>query len=290
MYKKKFSFYLVFCAFFAFNFQAVFALEPGTASGQAVINGKESKLTFASMSEGEDPFDSSKKNIYLLLSDKVLSDVSPDDDIELSMKARRGECVALRLRLEGGKLSTVSWFYPGLAGKVQLPGSWFDFTYPQIGNGSLKLISREFDGQTYSASVNFSATAYSPPAMTEESESPDIEEVENSQPVSSPSLAPASTSLIQPKAATSLLVQAIMAKNEHQALELIKLGADPNGRDQWGMPVLNWAVLMCQPKVVQALVNAKADLKYERTPGMTITQEAGACPEAAKILHAAGAK
>jgi ankyrin repeat protein len=79
-------------------------------------------------------------------------------------------------------------------------------------------------------------------------------------------------------------------RNEHQAVELIKLGADPNGRDQSGTPVLNWAVMMCQPTVVQALVNAKASLTYQRAPGLSILTEAGVCPEAAKILRAAGAK
>jgi hypothetical protein len=48
--------------------------------------------------------------------------------------------------------------------------------------------------------------------------------------------------------------------------------------------------MMCTPAVVQALVDRKADLTYQRAPGLTIMQEAGACPAAAKILKAAGAK
>ena len=71
---------------------------------------------------------------------------------------------------------------------------------------------------------------------------------------------------------------------------MIKLGADPNGRDQSGIPVLNWSVAMCMPQVVKALVDRKASLTYQRAPGLTIMAEAGACPEAAKILSAAGAK
>jgi hypothetical protein len=42
--------------------------------------------------------------------------------------------------------------------------------------------------------------------------------------------------------------------------------------------------------VVKALIDAKADLKYERVPGMSILAEAGACPEAARMLRAAGAR
>ena len=81
-----------------------------------------------------------------------------------------------------------------------------------------------------------------------------------------------------------------MEKDERRALEILKLGADPNGRDQYGTAMLNWAVMMCQPQVVKALVDKKVDLTYQRAPGMTILTEAGACPEAAKILRAAGAK
>ena len=95
---------------------------------------------------------------------------------------------------------------------------------------------------------------------------------------------------IDPKSGAALLISALMLRDEAQALKLIKLGADPNGRDQYGIGVLNYAVMMCMPKVVQALVDQKADLKYERAPGMSIMTEAGACPEAAKILAAAGAK
>ena len=74
--------------------------------------------------------------------------------------------------------------------------------------------------------------------------------------------APATASNVDPKAATTFLVQAMMQKDEHQALELIKLGADPNGRDQSGIPVLNWSVMMCMPQVVKALVDHKASLTY----------------------------
>jgi ankyrin repeat protein len=88
----------------------------------------------------------------------------------------------------------------------------------------------------------------------------------------------------------ALLVAAMMSKDEEQALTLVKSGADPNLRDQYGVPMLNWATMMCMPRLVKTLVDRGADLKYERAPGFTILQEAGACPEAAKILRAAGAK
>jgi hypothetical protein len=55
--------------------------------------------------------------------------------------------------------------------------------------------------------------------------------------------------------------------------------------------LINWAVLMCQPPVVSALVELKADLSHERLPGMTLLAEArAACPEAVGYLKAGGAK
>ena len=69
-----------------------------------------------------------------------------------------------------------------------------------------------------------------------------------------------------------------------------RTGIDPNSRDKDGIPILNWAVMMCMPTVVQALVDRKADLKYQRAPGLSIMTEAGACLAAAKILAAAGAE
>jgi ankyrin repeat protein len=114
--------------------------------------------------------------------------------------------------------------------------------------------------------------------------------VKSVPPPPEPKLAPATTSNIDRKTATSMLFAAFTQKNEHQAVELIKLGADPNGRDQYGVPALNWAVMMCMPQAVKELIDRKADLAYQRAPGMTIMAEAGACPEAARILKAAGAK
>ena len=90
--------------------------------------------------------------------------------------------------------------------------------------------------------------------------------------------------------ATALVVAAIMKKDQDQAIKIIKLGVDPNNKDQYGIPLLNWAVMSCLPRVVQTLVDRGADLTYERAPGMTILTEAGACPEAEKILRTAGAK
>jgi hypothetical protein len=112
-----------------------------------------------------------------------------------------------------------------------------------------------------------------------------------------PSSAAASTVVVsaadsaKKKAAVAALVHAMTRGKEYQALEIVRGGGvDPNGRDDTGIPILNWAILACQPSVVKALVDLKADLTYQRTVGLTVLKEAGACPAAEKILRAAGAR
>jgi hypothetical protein len=260
------------------------ALDPGKAAGTFTHDATKVALTTAVETKVEDLFDDKKRNTLVVLTDKALGATAPDDDVELSLRARTGELTAVVLRLDGSKLVNVSLYYAGLNGKVALPGAWFQYAGAARGAGSLKLAARSFDDHTYACALEFvAAPAPKPVAAPVEAPQPVVTQQEAKLP-------PAATSSVDPKAATQLLVQAMMQKDERQALELIKLGADPNGRDQYGTPVLNWAVMMCQPQVVKALVDRKADLAYQRAPGMTIMTEAGACPEAAKILKAAGAK
>ena len=89
--------------------------------------------------------------------------------------------------------------------------------------------------------------------------------------------------------AKTALVWAIMMKNEPMALALIRAHANLQKPDDMGMTPLTWAVENCQPVVVQAMVDAKADVNFRRA-GMTMLQEAGACPAAVDILKKAGAK
>lgn len=264
--------------------------QPGKASGSFSYDTATVPLAYAVEARVENLFDSSKTDTLVVLSDRSLGATAPGDDIELSLKARNGEIAALALRVDGGKLVNVSVFHKGLSGKVLLPGAWFQYTPVKPNVGSLKLAAREFDGHKYACAVDFAAAAAPKPTAAEPPPPSKPSQPAPQKASPPPPLPPATTSNIDPKAATALLVQAIMGKDEHRALEIIKLGADPNGRDQYGMPVLNWAVMMCQPQVVKALVDRKADLTYQRAPGMTILTEAGACPEAAKILRAAGAK
>ncbi len=267
--------------------RAALALPAGKAAGTATVDGTAVAMSFAVSTKVENLFDDAKKDTLVVVTDKALGDLAADDDVGISMRARDGGVLALALRLDGAKLVNVSVYHAGLAGVVKLPGSWFDYKPATgaagISAGSLTLAKREFDGHSYACAVEFAAAPASAPQQAAAAPAP-------AAAAPAPTLPPASTSTLDPKSLTPLLVSAMMQKDEAQALKLIKLGADPNGRDDYGTPVLNWAVMMCQPSVVKALVDAKASLTYQRAPGMTIMQEAGACPEAAKILRAAGAK
>ena len=262
------------------------AVDAGKASGTATIDGIATPLTFAVETRKENLFDEKKRDTVVVLTDKALGATRPDDEVELSLRARRGELLVLALRIDGDQLVNVSVSHKGLNGLVILPGAWFQFSSSKSG-GTLLLAKRDYQGHSYAVDAAFAAAPYVVPRPNP-APAPSSTDVKPT-PAPAPA-APATTSTVDRKQATTLLVQALMQRDEHRALEIIKLGVDPNGRDQSGIPVLNWAVMMCQPPVVKALIDAKADLKYERAPGMTILTEAGACPEAARILRSAGAR
>ena len=266
---------------------AALAVEVGHASGTATVDGTSATMAFAVATTKENLFDESKRDTVVVITDRPLGDTAADDEIGLSLRARRGELFVLALRIDGTKLVNVEVSHAGSSGVTILPGVWFEYKSAGAATGavagSLRLAKRDDDGHSYSCAVEFAAGPAAAPRQAEAEEAP--AEV---QPT--PTLPPATTSTVDPKSFTPLLVQAMMNKDEEQAVELVKLGADPNGRDQYGTPVLNWAVMMCQPRVVKALVDARASLTYERAPGLTVLKEAGACPAAAKILRAAGAR
>jgi hypothetical protein len=262
------------------------AAEPGKAVGTITIDKATTTLSVAAETKVEGLFDSKKQDTLVVLSDKPLGATRPDDEIGLSMRARKGEMVVMALRIDGSTLVNVKISHEGLSGYVTLPGAWFQYTASKRGTGTLKLNPRTFDGRSYACAVEFAAAPAPDPAAAAAPVPPPAA-AKDPPPAKLP---PATTSNIDKKSATALLLQAMQDKDEHRAVELIKLGADPNGRDQSGIPMLNWAIMMCQPNVVQALVIAKADLAYQRAPGLTPLAEAGACPAAAKILKAGGAK
>jgi hypothetical protein len=261
---------------------STFAADPGKAVGTVTIDGVTTALTLATESTKENLFDDKKTDTIITLTDRPLNDTDANDDIGLSLRARRGDLVVVMLRIDGAKLVNVSLMYKGLAGVDKLPGQWFQYAATAKSAGTLKLAKHENDGHSYACALEFAAAPAVAPKKTVNAPAP-----AKAAPAPMPA---ASTSNLDPATATNLLVAAIKQKDEHQALELIKLGVDPNSREKDGTAVLSWAVMQCMPAVVQALVDRKASLTYQRVPGFTIMLEAGACPAAAKILSAAGAR
>ena len=258
------------------------ASQSGRATGTLTVDRTTTTLSFATSTTTPGLFDEKKKDTIVVLSDRPLGEIAPDDAVELHLQARSGKLVALALRLDGTKLVNVGVHAAGLDGVVVLPGQWFTYHASGPAAGLLSLAKRESDGHSYACTAEFSAAL----AKTVH---PD-ETAPVARPAPTPTLPPASTSSIDPKTMAALLVAAMMNKDEAQALQLVKSGANPNLRDQYGTPMLNWAVMVCMPTLVKALVDHGADLKYERAPGLTIMQEAGACPAAAAVLKTAGAR
>lgn len=264
------------------------AVEPGRADGTFTLDGQTSTLAFAVSHEEEDLYDSAKMNTVVVLLDRDAEAAVATDDWQLAQAAKTAGLVSLALRFDGAKPVSSRLNAPGLNGTVVLPGQWFAYR-PAGGSagtlaGSLRMAPQESGGHTYACAVEFTAAPAAPASEPEPEAEPFAGEIPP------PAPPPATTATIDPDSLTPLMVKAIMEKDEAQVSKLLKLGANPNARDPYGIPMLNWAVMSCLPQAVQALVDAKADLTYERAPGMTLLMEAGACPEAEKILRDAGAK
>ena len=269
----------------AFVWPAV-AADPGKAVGSATIDGTTTPLAFAVETRKENLFDEKKQDTVVVLTDRPLAATKPDDEVELSMRARRGELLVFAVRLDGTRIVNVTVSHKGLSGLVILPAGWFQYSASKADAGILKLPKRDYEGHSYALDVEFAAAPFVPARQTAAPPAPPAA----AKAAAIPAAAPATISNLDRTQVTAILIQALMQHDANRAMEIIKLGVDPNGRDESGIPVLNWAVMMCQPPIVKALIDAKADLKYERAPGMTILTEAGACPEAARMLRAAGAR
>jgi hypothetical protein len=136
----------------------VLALETGRSSGAVTIDGTDFPLSFAVETRKDNLFDDNKRDLVIVLTDKQLSATKPDDEIGLTVKARRGELVALALRIDGGTLVNVALSHQALDRLVILPGAWFQYTVgSKPGTGTLKLAERQFEGHSFAVDVEFSA-------------------------------------------------------------------------------------------------------------------------------------
>jgi hypothetical protein len=143
------------------------AVDAGRANGTVTIDGTTVSLPFAVETRKDDLFDEKKRDLVVVLTDRQLSATRPDDEIGLSLKARRGELVALALRFDGDTLVNVTVSYKSLSGLVILPGAWFQYTArSKPGVGTLRLPVREFEGHSYAFDVDFAAGTYTAPRQT----------------------------------------------------------------------------------------------------------------------------
>jgi hypothetical protein len=142
---------------------APLAIDAGKATGTATIDGTTTPLRFAVETQKENLFVDKQHDTVYVLTDKELVTTKPDDEVGLSMKARRGELVAFALRVDHSTLVNVTISHQRLNGLVILPGSWFQFTLAKAGAGTLKLAKRDFDGHAYAVDVEFAASRYIAP-------------------------------------------------------------------------------------------------------------------------------
>lgn len=258
------------------------AVEPGKATGSIVIDGTKTALSNAITTTRQNPFNDFFSDTVVVLSNVPLTADDVGNDATLFARSQRDGLVTVAVRFDGrpkrGQLFNIAINHRGLPETALLPDVWFTHTF-KAGIGTLKLEPREFSGRSYAIDVEFAVV------MPVETTSSDA------TPSGSPLPPPSKTDADRTKA-TALLIEALQEGDEARSLAIIKLGIDPNGRDQkMGIPLINWAVLMCQPPVVAALVELKADLTHERLPGMTLLAEArAACPDAVGFLRAGGAQ
>jgi hypothetical protein len=265
-----------------FTQQPTTSVAESKGSGSVTINGETTTLSHAVKTARKNPFNDFFSDIVVILSDKPLSEAEAADDAAVLARAARGDLVAVAVRFDGrpkrGQLFNVAISHKGLTETTLLPDVWFKYTF-KGGVGSATMPGREMAGRTYAVDVDF--TVPMPVETTEEAAATTTRE-----------LPPPSKTDADRQRASQLLIEALQEGDEARALAIVPLGIDPNARDpKMNIALINWAVLMCQPPVVNALVELKADLSHERLPGMTLLAEArAACPEAVGYLKAGGAK
>ena len=259
------------------------AIEPGKAKGTLVVDGTTTALSHAIKTARPNRFNDFFSDTVVIVSNVPLTADEAGNDATLYEKSQRDGLVTVAVRFDGrpkrGQLFNIAINHRGLAETALLPDVWFKHTF-KAGAGTLKLEPREFSGRIYAVDVEFAVVM---PVETT---------VAEAGAPSTAALPPPSKNDADRAKATALLIEALQEGDEARSLAIIKLGIDPNGRDQkMQIPLINWAVLMCQPPVVAALVELKADLTHERLPGMTLLAEArAACPDAVGFLRAGGAQ
>jgi len=251
-------------------------------SGTLTISGATTTLPHVVKTARKNPFNDFFSDIVVILSNKPLSEAEAADDAALLKRANTEDLVTVAVRFDGrpkrGQLFNIGINHRGVTDTVLLPDVWVKYTF-KGGAGKVSLPAHELAGRTYAAELEFTVPV-------------PVETTEVAAAGTSRQLPPPSKTEADRQKASQLLIDALQEGDEARALAIVPLGIDPNAKDpKMGIALINWAVLMCQPPIVNALVELKADLSHERLPGMTLLAEArAACPEAVGYLKAGGAK
>lgn len=261
--------------------------QSGTASGAVTIDGVTTTLAHAVFTTRTNVFDEVTPDPVIVISNQPLTVPEAADDAVLAAKSQSGGLVTVAVRFDGrpGRglpLFNIGLRYKGAPEPVLLPDVYFKVTFKD-GAGTVLMPSREFAGHTYAAKFEYAVKI--PKDVTEALSA-------RAAPTAAFKLPPPSKTAADRRAAGALLIEVLQEGDEAKALAVLALGVDPNvADDRMKIPLINWALLMCQPQVVKGLVELKADLSHERLPGMTLLSEAAAaCPEAVPFLKAGGAK
>lgn len=251
-------------------------------SGSVTVDGTTTQLSHVIKTARKNPFNDFFSDTVVVLSNQPVSEAEAADDGALVKRAQTDGLVTVNVRFDGrpkrGQLFNVGINHKGLAETALLPDVWVKYTF-KGGAGTLTLPEHELAGHRYAATVEFSIPM-------------PVETTDGAADATTRELPPPSMTDADRQKASQLLIEALQEGDEARALAIAALGIDPDAKDpKMGIALINWAVLMCQPPVVSALVELKADLSHERLPGMTLLAEArAACPEAVGYLKAGGAK
>lgn len=261
--------------------------QSGTASGTITIDGVTTTLAHAVFTTRTNVFDEVTPDPVIVISNQPLTVPEAADDATLAVKSQSGGLVTIAVRFDGrpGRglpLFNVVLRYKGTPEPVLLPDVYFKVTFKD-GAGTVLMPPREFAGHRYAAKLEYAVKI--PKEVTEALAA-------KAAPTAEFKLPPPSKTAADRRAASTLLIDVLQEGDEAKALAVLALGVDPNVSDEkMKIPLINWALLMCQPLVVKGLVELKADLTHERLPGMTLLVEAvAACPDAVPFLKAGGAK
>ena len=201
----------------------VAAAQPGTASGTLTIDGTTTTLSHAVRITKPNVFDDQSLDFIVVLSNQPLTVPQASDDAQLLSRAQSG-LVTMAMRYDGRKgrgekLFNATLRFKGEAEPVLLPDLFFKNTW-KAGAGTLAMEKREFSGHTYEASVEFTVPV---PKETTDAAA--------TAPKTGAALPPPSKTDADRRAASALLIETLQEGDETRALEIVKLGIDPNAQD-----------------------------------------------------------